>query len=101
MQINLAKPKKFLNQSGIELNDYHQIVNELANISGSLLIDANKTAVSTLAKLPNNVELIEDINPSSLFKAQKSAEEITHIRQAMREEWRSFMRLFSLNWNTI
>lgn len=87
--------KKILNQSGIELNDYHQIVNELANISGSLLIDANKTAVSTLAKLPNNVELIEDINPSSLFKAQKSAEEIAHIRQAMREDGAALCGFFA------
>lgn len=87
--------REWLKQANIELQDYYQVINVLSNLSGSLLIDANKTAVATLTKLPEDVKIIEHINPTSLFKAHKSPKEIAHIRQAMREDGAALCYFFA------
>ena len=52
-------------------------------LSGSLLINPDRTAVSTLGNLPADVKLIEGLNPSTEFKACKSDAEIEHNIEAM------------------
>jgi peptidase, M24 family len=75
--------RALLNHAGIEIAEYTDIVNAIADVSGSLLFDPNKTAVATLQKLSPNVKWIEHINPSTFFKSQKTTKEIAHIREAM------------------
>lgn len=87
--------KQSLHQAGIELYDYEHISRALAHISGSLLFDPNKTAVATLSQLSDEVKTVHHINPSSLFKAQKSPEEIAHIREAMREDGAALCGFFA------
>ncbi len=69
--------------ANIEVADYGDIVESMAQVSGSLLLDPNKTAVATLQKLSPDVKWVEHINPTTLFKSQKTAKEIAHIREAM------------------
>ena len=75
--------RTLLTHAGIEIAEYTDIVNAIADVSGSLLFDPNKTAVATLQKLSPNVKWIEHINPSTFFKSQKTTKEIAHIREAM------------------
>lgn len=88
-----ADPAKFdgdarqaLAEAGITLADYDSVADAVASLSGSLLIDPAKTAVSTLNRLPESVVLRESINPSTLFKSCKSAAEIAHTREAMKQD---------------
>ena len=62
---------------------YTAIEGAIARLSGSLLLDPAKTAISTLAQLPAAVSLVETINPSTLYKSCKHDSEIAHTRDAM------------------
>ncbi|MDO4222870.1 MAG: aminopeptidase P family protein [Acinetobacter sp.] len=75
-----------LQQAGIQIADYHQVANALAHIQGKLLLDPNKVAISTLQQLTDDVQLVESINPSTLFKSVKSPQDIAFIREAMIED---------------
>ncbi|WP_274572561.1 aminopeptidase P family protein [Neisseria leonii] len=75
--------RQALAAAAVRTRPYAAAAADLAGVSGSLLIEPNKTAVSTLNRLPDTVRLVENINPSTLFKAQKSAADLAHIRQAM------------------
>lgn len=86
--------RKLLKQAQIDLADYHAIhtkIEKIAKNQANLLIDPNKTALSTLLPLnlfkqnasKSKLQLIESINPSTLFKAEKTPQEIANIRQAM------------------
>lgn len=72
-----------LNAAGITIAQYEQIADAVSQCAGSLLIEAGKVALSTLAKLPDAVTLIEAVNPSTFFKACKSEAEMANIRAAM------------------
>lgn len=72
-----------LEQAGINIVDYHDTAKILTSLSGTLLIDPAKVAVSILNQLPNDICIIEQINPSTLLKSIKSEQEIQHIREAM------------------
>ncbi len=75
-----------LHEAGIRLCRYEDVGSALAELSGSLMLDADKTAVATLSKLPEQVRLIERINPSALLKSQKNDREMNNIRQAMLQD---------------
>lgn len=90
-----AAEKSILQQADIQWADYAGVGKALAAVSGCLLLDENKTAVATLINLAKNVEIIEHINPSSLFKAKKSATQIAHIRQAMRHDGAALCGFFA------
>ena len=72
--------------AGIDTAPYAAVGDAVASLSGSLLLDPAKTAVSTLSRLPESVKLMEQANPSTLIKACKSAAEIEHLRAAMRQD---------------
>lgn len=90
-----AAEKSILQQADIQWADYAGVSKALVAVSGCLLLDENKTAVATLINLAKNVEIIEHINPSSLFKAKKSATQIAHIRQAMRHDGAALCGFFA------
>ncbi|MDO4905718.1 MAG: aminopeptidase P family protein [Lautropia sp.] len=78
-----ARAGSLLQQAGIELAPYAQIGADMASLTGTLMLDPAKVAVSTLQRLPASVALVESINPSTLFKSTKSATDIAHTREAM------------------
>ena len=90
-----AEAAAALQTAGIAVEPYAQVANKLAQIGGALLIEPNKTAVSTLVRLPESVRLIEGINPSTFFKSVKSEADIAHIREAMEHDGAALCGFFA------
>lgn len=100
--ILFVNPKKItpdvqaaLNAAQIEVQNYEKTSDFIGQISGSLLLENAKTAISVLTKLPENVQIVDNILPSSLMKAQKTAHEIAHIREAMRQDGAALCAFFA------
>ena len=89
-----ADLKKALAVDGISLQDYADSVAFLKQLgSGQILLDAAKVSVAHLLALPEEgntgseaVQVVYDINPSTLLKACKSDSEIDHVKNAMRKD---------------
>ena len=75
-----------LNAAQIQIAPYKHASQAIGKLSGSLLVEPAKTALSLLSHLSPDVVLLEDILPSTLFKSCKSAAEIAHIRAAMLQD---------------
>ena len=90
-----AEAAAALQTASITVEPYAQVADKLAQIGGALLIEPNKTAVSTLVRLPESVRLIEGINPSTLFKSCKSEADIAHIREAMEHDGAALCGFFA------
>lgn len=85
--INPAKltdeTRQALAEAKIDVADYGSVVDAMSKLSGTLFVDPDRTAVYTLNRLPENVRVVEDINPSTLYKACKPEAEIEHTKEAM------------------
>ncbi|MCF7530059.1 aminopeptidase P family protein [Neisseria lisongii] len=90
-----TEAKTALQAAAIDVAPYGDIVKAVGEISDGLLINADKTAVSTLAQLPSTVQLIENINPSTLFKSIKSDADLAHVREAMRQDGAALCGFFA------
>jgi Xaa-Pro aminopeptidase len=73
---------------GVELEPYADASAALAALpaGASLLIDPKRITLAFREQVPAQVRVIESINPSTLLKSRKSAEEAAHVRAAMRED---------------
>lgn len=87
--------KAQLQNANIIVKPYEQITSELSSITGSLLIDPAKVAVGTLRCLPKAVNLIKAVNPTTILKAIKSANDIAHIQEAMRQDGAALCEFFA------
>lgn len=90
-----TEAKENLAAAGVQIASYVQVEDELAMLSDSLLLEPTKVAMSTLKRLPEKVKLIESMAPSSLLKAQKTAKEQEHIREAMRQDGAALCGFFA------
>lgn len=90
-----AEAAAALQTAGITVEPYAQVADKLAQIGGALLIEPNKTAVSTLVCLPESARLIEGINPSTFFKSVKSEADIARIREAMEQDGAALCGFFA------
>lgn len=80
-----------LDAIGITLKPYTALADELSRLKpGTIWLDPNRTTAATLATLPTQVTPHFQLNPSTLFKAEKSPQEIEHIRDAMVEDGVAF-----------
>lgn len=69
---------------GIEIRNYEDTAKFLANISdASVLLDPAKVSIFHEQAIAKDIQVIYDINPSTLFKSRKHESEIAHIRHAM------------------
>lgn len=69
---------------GIEIRNYQDTARFLANISdASVLLDPAKVSIDHQQAIANDIQVVYDINPSTLFKSRKHESEIAHIRHAM------------------
>ena len=84
-----------LKEADIQVAPYESIQQAIAQITDSLLINPDKTAISLLQHLPTQVSLIEAINPSTLFKSIKSSAALAHIREAMRQDGAALCEFFA------
>lgn len=90
-----AEAAAALQTAGITVEPYAQVADKLAQIGGALLIEPNKTAVSTLVRLPESVRLIEGTNPSTFFKSVKPEADIARIREAMEHDGAALCGFFA------
>ena len=89
--------KDNLQDSGISLADYETIAGALAALGADalLLLDPHKVAVGTLSTIAEGVTFIEQTAPSTMLKSIKSAADIDHIREAMRQDGAALCEFFA------
>ena len=80
-----------LAEDGVAIADYADAPKALAALGerrppARLLIDPRRVTWGLRRHVPEGVELVEAINPSTLLKSRKSADEAAHIREAMAED---------------
>lgn len=80
-----SKTVEELNGFGIEIQDYTDVRKTLKSLTASdrILIDPKRTCFAIYDSIPNEVEIVEAMNPSTLLKAIKNDVELQHERQAM------------------
>lgn len=82
-KVNLTTQQAF-KADGIEIRDYQDSALFLANISNaSVLLDSAKVSIFHEQAIAKDIQVVYDINPSTLFKSRKHESEIAHIRHAM------------------
>ena len=86
-----------LADSGITLADYEAIQDALSQLTPDdlLLLDPSKVAVGTLSEIVDDVGFIEQIAPSTMLKSVKSADDIEHVREAMRQDGAALCQFFA------
>jgi Xaa-Pro aminopeptidase len=79
---------KALAADGITLADYAGAAPALAALppGATLLVDPKRITLAFREQVPATVKVIEAINPSTLAKSRKTADEAAHIREAMIED---------------
>lgn len=92
-----ASIQQSLQQAGIEIAAYEEIVSALAELTAEdrLLIDSKKVAIGTLSQIKPDVSLIKQTNPSTLLKSQKTTKELEYIREAMRQDGAALCEFFA------
>ncbi|MFM8769268.1 MAG: aminopeptidase P family N-terminal domain-containing protein, partial [Rubrivivax sp.] len=73
---------------GVRLAPYAQAGAALAALPAgqALLIDPKRVTFGLRQHVPATVRVVEAINPSTLLKSRKTADEAVHIREAMRQD---------------
>lgn len=81
---------------GIAVADYASITSALAELGAeaSLLLDQGRIVSTIAAAIPAAVRRIEAANPSTAFKAVKTAVDLEHIREVMRRDGAALVRAF-------
>ena len=76
--------KESFGQEGVEIRGYFEIDEFVKSINKeeTVLIDENKISYSILKNIPEGVKLVNEMNPSTIFKSQKNSVEIENTKQA-------------------
>lgn len=92
-----AALRSTLEQEGITLHEYTRIGTALRNVpkDARLLVDPARVTCGLLDYLDSEVTLVEGLNPTTLFKSQKSAADTRHIRQAMEQDGAALCEFFA------
>jgi Xaa-Pro aminopeptidase len=81
---------------GIDIASYETIAGALGALTGNdkLLLDSSRVVSAVVAAIPTHTARIEAANPSTAFKAIKTAAELDHIREVMRRDGVALVRAF-------
>ncbi|WEN13569.1 aminopeptidase P family protein [Rhodanobacter sp. AS-Z3] len=81
---------------GIGIADYASTISALNELGASdrLLLDSGRVVDTIAAAIPAGVTRVEAANPSTAFKAVKTAAELEHIRDVMRRDGAALVRGF-------
>jgi Xaa-Pro aminopeptidase len=92
-----ASLRSLLEQQGITLHEYTRIGTALRNVpkDARLLVDPARVTCGLLDYLDSEVTLVEGLNPTTLFKSQKSAADTQHIRHAMEQDGAALCEFFA------
>jgi len=89
--VDIAK----LSDSGVAVADYHQAFDTIKNIKAErILLDPKKTCFAIFDSVPDTVEILEDMNPSTALKAIKNEVEISNTRNAMVKDGIALTKFF-------
>jgi Xaa-Pro aminopeptidase len=82
---------------GIALADYAEAAKALGSLpaGSTLLVDPKRITLAFREQVPASVKVIEAINPSTLAKSRKTAEEAAHIREAMIEDGAAMCQFYA------
>lgn len=85
-----------LASDGVSIKDYQAFNQDLSKLpkQKSLLIDPDRVTLGSLAGT-DNLELVESINPSQLFKSRKNQAEAENIRATMRQDGAALCNFFA------
>ncbi len=87
--------KQVLGASGVDIAAYNQAFPAVQSLHAArILLDPKRTCFTMYDAIPNTVQIIEDMNPSTLFKAVKNDVEITHTRNAMVKDGVAMTKFF-------
>ena len=80
-----AEQKEQLLHSGVEVLDYSEIEEALANVhkNSIILIDPKRNCFAYAKLLPVSVRILKETNPSTNFKAVKNEVELNNTKSAM------------------
>jgi Xaa-Pro aminopeptidase len=89
--------RQTLESEGITLREYTHIGAALREVpvDARLLVDPARVTCGLLDYLDSEVALVEGLNPTTLFKSQKSAIDTQHIRQAMEQDGAALCEFFA------
>jgi Xaa-Pro aminopeptidase len=89
--------RKTLEREGITLREYTSIGAALREVprEARLLVDPARVTCGLLDYLDSEVALVEGLNPTTLFKSQKSEADTAHIRQAMEQDGAALCEFFA------
>ncbi|RMQ42628.1 Peptidase, M24 protein [Pseudomonas cichorii] len=84
-------------RDGINLLEYTQIGAALREVprDARLLVDPARVTCGLLDYLDSEVTLVEGLNPSTLFKSQKTEADTGHIRQVMEQDGAALCEFFA------
>ena len=73
------------NAYGVSIQPYEAVYAKLKDLAEgtSILVDPKRTCFAVYDSIPAGVQIIEDMNPSTLLKAIKNEVEVAHTRNAM------------------
>lgn len=93
-QFSSADLKGILDQT-IQINDYHQITTDIANLQNcTVLLDEKRTCYQFLTLLSLTVTVIKQTNPVVYLKSIKNKVEIENIKNAMLQDGIALTRFF-------
>ena len=72
----------YLNENGVEIKEYEEIINDLKKLSGSIVFDPSKTNVWLASSIPSGVNIKEEKAITTLLKAKKNKIELKNIENA-------------------
>jgi Xaa-Pro aminopeptidase len=86
-----------LGADGVSVEDYAGAAPALAALGSgdTLLIDPRKVTFAMVHAVPQGVRIVEQVNPTTLFKSRKSDAELAHVRRAMEEDGAALCEFFA------
>ncbi len=99
-----ADPTKFspatraaLQGAGVTLASYEHLGAALGAVpaASSLLVDPKRVTAGVLAHLPAGVRIIEAVNPTTLAKSRKTADEAEFVRSTMAQDGAALAEFFA------
>jgi len=91
-----SEDRSRLSAAGVTLADYTEAVAGLSQLTDgfTLLMDPKRTCFSLYSAVPAVVSVVEQLNPTTHFKAVKNAVEIRHTRSTMVKDGVAMTRFF-------
>lgn len=86
-----------LRADGVDLAEYGRAQSALAAIAPgkSILLDPRRVTAAMARALPDDIRVIEQLNPSVLAKSRKSTDELWHVRAVMEQDGAALCEFFA------